>query len=121
MAFRLGTNAVASSENASSPRWLVPVLRASHDAPFGTLFGNPLRGDLGGVSDGVAGQHRLQPAQVAKAGRGPPHHNLLAARDGLLIWRWPFATKSFMHTEPTCQPDAASPPNNDLRPSSSSR
>src|SRR3979411_2869752 len=27
-AFRRGTKAVASSENTSSPRWLVPVLRA---------------------------------------------------------------------------------------------
>ena len=31
------------------------------------------------------------------------------------------ATSSFMQTAATCQPDAASPPNRDLRPSSSSR
>src|SRR5207247_300475 len=54
-----------------------------HDAPFGT----PLRGPLGfnytGETDGVAGQHRLDPAQFAKSRRGPPHGDLLAAGDGL--------------------------------------
>src|SRR4051794_14841536 len=53
------------------------------DAPFRALLRSPLGLDLVGKADGVAGQHRLDPAQFTKAGRRPPHRDLLAARDGL--------------------------------------
>ena len=35
--------------------------------------------------------------------------------------RWPSATSRLMQAEPTCQPEAASPPNSEFLPSSSSR
>src|SRR3979411_1266566 len=43
------------------------------DAPFGTLLRSPLGFALVGKADGVAGQHRRDPAQLTKAGRWPPH------------------------------------------------
>ena len=56
-----------------------------------------------------------------KPGDGPQTATFSPRAAASAAWRWPSATNSFMHTEPTCQPDAASPPNSDLRPSSSSR
>src|SRR6185312_15467140 len=53
------------------------------DAPFGTLLRGPLGFNYTGEADGVAGQHRPDPAQFTKARRGPPHRDLLAARDSL--------------------------------------
>src|SRR5579883_604979 len=50
------------------------------NAPLRTRVRRALGDDLAGEADGVAGQHRLQPAQIAKAGRRSPHRNRLAAR-----------------------------------------
>src|SRR4051794_19876334 len=54
-----------------------------HDAPLWTLVRGALGLNDAGKADGVAGQHRLEPAQFSKAGRRPPDRNLLAARDRL--------------------------------------
>ena len=56
-----------------------------------------------------------------KPGDGPQTAIFSPRAAASFAWRWPSATSSFMQTEPTCQPDAASPPNSDLRPASSSR
>src|SRR6266850_7018327 len=51
-----------------------------------------------------------------KPGDGPPTAIFSPRARASLIRRWPSATRSFMQTDPTCQPEAASPPNSDLRP-----
>ena len=56
-----------------------------------------------------------------KPGDGPQTATFSPRAAASLAWRWPSATSSFMQTDPTCQPEAASPPNSDLRPASSSR
>src|SRR5258706_3378717 len=53
------------------------------DAPFRALLGSALRFDLAGEADGIAGQYRLEPAQLAKARRRSPDRDLLAARQNL--------------------------------------
>src|SRR5258705_6462107 len=53
------------------------------DAPFRALLGSALRFDLAGEADGIAGQYRLEPAQLAKARRRSPDRDLLAARESL--------------------------------------
>src|SRR5271154_7498018 len=54
------------------------------DTPFGTLLGRSQRFDFACETDGVAGQHRADPAQFAKPRRRSPDRNLLAARGRLL-------------------------------------
>src|SRR5271166_615275 len=54
------------------------------NAPIGARLRNAHGDDLAGKADGVAGQHRLQPAQLAKAGRRAPRRDLLAARSRFL-------------------------------------
>src|SRR4051812_9215954 len=44
-----------------------------NDAPFGTFVRYTQRFHLARVADGVAGQHRLYPAQFAKTRRGSPY------------------------------------------------
>src|SRR5262249_10128785 len=50
------------------------------DAPFGTRLRDALGLDRASKADGVAGKHRLDPAQLAKAWRGAGNRDLLAAR-----------------------------------------
>src|ERR1700748_2753457 len=50
-----------------------------YEAPSGPRGRRPLRHELADEADGVAGEHRLDPAQIAEARRGPPHRHLLAA------------------------------------------
>jgi hypothetical protein len=56
-----------------------------------------------------------------KPGDGPHTATFSPRATASAVKRLPSATRSFMQTAATCQPDAASPPNSDLRPSSSSR
>src|SRR5581483_10479551 len=61
-----------------------PGLPRLQNAPLGPRVRHALANDLGGEADGVAGEHRLQPAQIAKTGRRAPHRDRLAARRRLL-------------------------------------
>ena len=78
--FRRGTKAVASNEYTCSPRWLVPVLRACMMPQPGRESDARLVSTVLAKADGVAGQHRPDPAQFAKARRRSPDRDLLAAR-----------------------------------------
>src|SRR5579883_545206 len=51
-----------------------------HNAPIRPRVRRALVDDLGGKADGVAGEHRLDPTQIAKAWRRAPHRNGFAAR-----------------------------------------
>src|SRR5262249_25838715 len=55
------------------------------DGPFRTRLRHAGGLELARKSDGVAGQHRLDPAQIAKARRGSADTDLLAARDRLPV------------------------------------
>src|SRR3982074_2218742 len=71
-AFRRGTKAVASSENTSSPRWLVPVLRACRMPHSGRE--PEARNDsisLAKLMVSPASTGLIHP-QSPKPGRGPP-------------------------------------------------
>src|SRR6516165_6270317 len=56
-----------------------------------------------------------------KPGDGPHIATCSPRAANCFARRWSSATRSLIKTEATCQPDAARPPNSDLRPSSSSR
>src|ERR1700761_1351308 len=56
---------------------------ALHDAPFRSLLAGAQRYQFRHIRDGVARQHRLDPAQVAKPRGRSPHRDLLATRRGL--------------------------------------
>ena len=56
-----------------------------------------------------------------KPGEGPQIATFSPRAAASLARRWPSATSNFMQADPTCHPEAARPPNRDLRPSSSER
>src|SRR6185437_13989654 len=55
------------------------------DSPFGTRLRDALGLDLARKGNGVAGQHRLDPAELTKAWRGSSDRDLLAARGRFAI------------------------------------
>src|ERR1700736_6941237 len=109
LAFRRGTKAVDRNEYTSSPCWLTPVLRACTMPHSGRLEDD--------LNDSIS----LAKLMVSPASTGLIHRNSRKPGDGpqiallspraaaSLAWRWPSATKSFMQTDPMCQPEAARP------------
>src|SRR5882724_12019989 len=120
-AVRRGTKAVARNENTASPRWLVPVLRACR-MPHSGRFS-----DVRLVSTWLE-KRMVSPASTGliqrnsrKPGDGPHTATFSPRATASAACRLPSATSSFMQTAATCQPDAASPPNSEVRPAASSR
>src|SRR5258708_2259017 len=89
LALRRGTNAVASSEKTGSPRWLLPVLRASrmpHAGRFSEARFEATSLAYAMVSPASTG---LIQRNSRKPGDGPHTATFSPREAASAAWRWP--------------------------------